>query len=388
PEAFAEVYDHQVRSVLAFFYRRTADAWLAADLTAETFAEAFASRWRYRRMSVPAEAWIFGIARNQLRRALRRGRASSRARRRIGLERLEVDDVSLERIEDLIDLQPVKHAMEQALGTMNPGVAQALRLRVGLEMIPYLPVKGDSGTRFDHLPPRAHDRGCGGRSPRFCRPSRADGRDMSHGDLVRGRPPLLLAPPPSPHVLRHGEAAGDDRLRLGPVGGPSIEVADHVRRATNHGGPEPTSKMRRHDRHRLVVVGAALDHLHVVDPGELRVELSRGVGGPHEHAPKPPIAGLGHGLALAVGLPGLRGSRHESHVGGVAVSGREPLGPTRERDGKRRSHPDDARDAARELGGIDLSVALLPASLQGTKGGLGHLQPRDLGGELLSQDLE
>jgi RNA polymerase sigma-70 factor (ECF subfamily) len=128
------VYDHQVRSVLAFFYRRTADAWLAADLTAETFAEAFASRWRYRRMSVPAEAWIFGIARNQLRRALRRGRASSRARRRIGLERLEVDDVSLERIEDLIDLQPVKHAMDQALGTMNPGVAQALRLRIGLEM--------------------------------------------------------------------------------------------------------------------------------------------------------------------------------------------------------------------------------------------------------------
>lgn len=134
PEAFGLVYDHHVSSVLAFFYRRTADAWLAADLTAETFAEAFASRRSYRRMSVPAEAWIFGIARNQLSRALRRGRASTKARRRIGLERLEVDDVSLERIEDLVDLQPVRNAMQQALGELSPSIAEALRLRIGLEM--------------------------------------------------------------------------------------------------------------------------------------------------------------------------------------------------------------------------------------------------------------
>jgi len=134
PEAFGAVYDHHVRSVLAYFYLRTADPWLAADLTAETFAEAFASRRSYRRMSAPAEAWIFGIARNQLRRALRKGRASCKARRQIGLERLELDDVSLERIEELVDLEPVRRAMEAGLGKLSPGIAEALRLRIGLEM--------------------------------------------------------------------------------------------------------------------------------------------------------------------------------------------------------------------------------------------------------------
>lgn len=120
--------------MLAFFYRRTADAGLAADLTAETFAEALASRSSYRRMSVPAEAWIFGIARNQLRRAFRRGEASTKARRGIGIERLEVDDVSLERIEELLDLQPTRDAIQQALGEVSPAIAEALRLRIGLEM--------------------------------------------------------------------------------------------------------------------------------------------------------------------------------------------------------------------------------------------------------------
>lgn len=134
PEAFGQLYDQHVHAVLAFFYRRTADAGLAADLTAETFAQAFASRSSYRRMSVPAEAWILGIARNQLRRALRRGRASTKAQRRIGLERLEVDDVSLERIEELVDLQPMREAIQQALGELGPATAEALRLRIDLEM--------------------------------------------------------------------------------------------------------------------------------------------------------------------------------------------------------------------------------------------------------------
>lgn len=134
PEAFGLAYDHHIRSVLAFFYRRTADAWLAADLAAETFAEAFASRGNYRRTDGPAGAWIFGIAHNQLRRAARRGRASTRARRRLGIEPADLDDFSLERIEELVDFEPVKRKLELALGKLSPKIVEALRLRVELGM--------------------------------------------------------------------------------------------------------------------------------------------------------------------------------------------------------------------------------------------------------------
>src|SRR5512133_2251953 len=40
PEAFGVFYDRHVRALLAYFARRTGDAEVAADLTAETFASA------------------------------------------------------------------------------------------------------------------------------------------------------------------------------------------------------------------------------------------------------------------------------------------------------------------------------------------------------------
>ena len=255
-------------------------------------------------------------------------------------------------------------------------------------MIPYPPVNGDPGTSFDHLHPTSHHRGCGGRWPRSCSPSRACVEDMSHGDLVRGRPPLLPAPSAGPDLLRDRVAGGDDGLRLGPVDRAPVHVADHVRGAPGHGGPEPAGEVRRHHAERLVVVGPPLHHLDPVDPGELRIELPRGVGRPDEHPPQPAVAGLRHGLALAVGLPGLRGTGDEPRVGGVAVPGGEPSGPPGEGHPERRSHPGDAGERSGEPGGVDLPVGLLPAALQGPEGGLGHLEPADLRGELLGQDLE
>jgi DNA-directed RNA polymerase specialized sigma24 family protein len=40
-EEFIELYDREAGSVLVFFARRTLDAELAMDLTAETFAQAW-----------------------------------------------------------------------------------------------------------------------------------------------------------------------------------------------------------------------------------------------------------------------------------------------------------------------------------------------------------
>jgi RNA polymerase sigma-70 factor (ECF subfamily) len=77
PEAFGAFYDRHVQNVLRFFYGRTASAETAAELTAETFAQAFVSRYTFREVGVPASAWILGIAKHQLQRMFRRPRVDA-----------------------------------------------------------------------------------------------------------------------------------------------------------------------------------------------------------------------------------------------------------------------------------------------------------------------
>jgi len=99
PEAFAAFYRRHAVSLAAFFLRRTGDREQAADLTAETFAAALQGRRRFDPARGPAVAWLYGIARHQLAHALEKGRVENRARRRLGIPRLALDDEALERVE-------------------------------------------------------------------------------------------------------------------------------------------------------------------------------------------------------------------------------------------------------------------------------------------------
>lgn len=101
PASFELFYLRHVDGVLGFFARRTRDAELAADLTAETFAAALLGRGRFRPQAGAASAWLFGIAMNKLADAQRRGYAERRARRRLGMERLELSDADIARIDSL-----------------------------------------------------------------------------------------------------------------------------------------------------------------------------------------------------------------------------------------------------------------------------------------------
>jgi RNA polymerase sigma factor (sigma-70 family) len=139
PEAFGVFYDRHAKAMLAYFYRRTACAETAADLAAETFAAAFAARRRYRETGAPARAWLFKIAQRQLSRALRRGRVDERARRRLGVERISPDQESIERIEALVDLEPLRAAVRDAIGSLSPKLATAVALRIG-DDLPYAEV--------------------------------------------------------------------------------------------------------------------------------------------------------------------------------------------------------------------------------------------------------
>jgi len=80
PEDFGRFYDRYVRSLLAYFQRRTRDPEVAADLTAETFAAALAARGRFRPRATPASVWLFAIAHHKLMDFHRRGSAEDRMR--------------------------------------------------------------------------------------------------------------------------------------------------------------------------------------------------------------------------------------------------------------------------------------------------------------------
>jgi len=99
PEAFGVFYDRFESAVLAFFYRATGRADVAADLTAEVFAAALQSAASYDPAVAGAKAWLFGIARHELADTWARGRVEDRRRRALELEALVLGEAEIGRIE-------------------------------------------------------------------------------------------------------------------------------------------------------------------------------------------------------------------------------------------------------------------------------------------------
>lgn len=130
PEAFTELYRRHAEDLLRYFARRTLDPETAAELTAETFAQAFASRANYRDEGVNGVAWLYGIARHRLGRFFRTGRVDAAARRKLGMPERDLPLEDYERVEDLIDFGPIREALIEALETLSEDQREALTLRV------------------------------------------------------------------------------------------------------------------------------------------------------------------------------------------------------------------------------------------------------------------
>jgi RNA polymerase sigma-70 factor (ECF subfamily) len=124
-ERFAAFYERYEGVVLGYFLRRVGSAELAADLAAETFAQALASRRRFR-SDGPAAGWLFGIAHHVLARSARRGAVEHRARERMGVTPILLDDSTVAVIESLA----ADDAVERALALLPSDQRDAVRARV------------------------------------------------------------------------------------------------------------------------------------------------------------------------------------------------------------------------------------------------------------------
>jgi RNA polymerase sigma-70 factor (ECF subfamily) len=126
PDVFAAFYREHERLLLGFFMRRTGEPELAADLAAETFAAALVSVRRFDPKRGPAVAWLLGIAANQFRKACEKGSVEDRARRRLGMPVMVLEDEALERIERIGGDERV----QALLAHLPADQAQAIRARV------------------------------------------------------------------------------------------------------------------------------------------------------------------------------------------------------------------------------------------------------------------
>jgi len=111
--------------------RKTMDAGVAADLTAETFAEAYTNRRQFRgHTREEAVGWLYGIARHQISHFVRRDRAEARALERLGIQRPHLSDLEVERLEELAGISDLRRRVASHLRDLSHEQQEALRLRV------------------------------------------------------------------------------------------------------------------------------------------------------------------------------------------------------------------------------------------------------------------
>jgi RNA polymerase sigma factor (sigma-70 family) len=126
PEAFGRFYDRYEAAVVGYFLRRTAVPEVAADLVAEVFANVFAAAARYRPEAPTAAVWLFTIARNTLSKSIRRGQVEAKARRRLGMAPVELEEDSLGRL----GVSEGDQWVREMLDRLPSGQRDAIRARV------------------------------------------------------------------------------------------------------------------------------------------------------------------------------------------------------------------------------------------------------------------
>ncbi len=145
--AFRSLYDRYAARVLRYHERRTHDADAAHDLTAETFAQAWLARGRFRdEAGGSAGPWLFAIARHVLLASVRKRTLEQTAARRLGIE---LSGTAAEPEEAWLD------GLDEALADLPETQREAIRLRV-VDDLAYDQVAASLGTSPEAARVRVH----------------------------------------------------------------------------------------------------------------------------------------------------------------------------------------------------------------------------------------
>jgi RNA polymerase sigma-70 factor (ECF subfamily) len=126
--AFEHFYRRHVPLILSYCRRRSPSPETAADLMAESFTAALIAVHDPKRElpNVPI-AWLLTIAHRRIADSYRRGRVESSARDRLRLERLDLDDGDIRRIEQFSADVELQSNLERLLSADQ---FDALRARI------------------------------------------------------------------------------------------------------------------------------------------------------------------------------------------------------------------------------------------------------------------
>jgi RNA polymerase sigma-70 factor, ECF subfamily len=149
--AFRELYDRYAERVYRFHLGRSRSSDAAHDLTAETFAQAWLGRLRFRdEAGGSAGPWLFAIARHVLSATVRRGRLERAACIRLGiLERLDREPAAAEPDDSWLE------GLDEALAALPETQLDAIRLRF-VEDLPYDELAESLGTSPQAARVRVH----------------------------------------------------------------------------------------------------------------------------------------------------------------------------------------------------------------------------------------
>jgi RNA polymerase sigma-70 factor (ECF subfamily) len=131
PAAFDELFRRHAVRLDSWFRARVPEREAAADLVAETFAEALVAVTSFRGVRTSsAVAWLYGIARNLLRQYYRRNRVEIKARRKLAMLRedsaLDVAEVA----EREASVEQMATKLRQAILSLPIDQRTAVELRI------------------------------------------------------------------------------------------------------------------------------------------------------------------------------------------------------------------------------------------------------------------
>ena len=143
PEALAEVYLRYRDRLYAWFRSRLPEA-AASELTAELFAQVALSLRRFRdEAGGSAAPWLYGIAKNLVRRYHESGRLEDAARRRLGMPIRSYEE-DFDAVDERLAAASSADELRSALDALPKLQREALELRV-VEELSYEEVAGALG---------------------------------------------------------------------------------------------------------------------------------------------------------------------------------------------------------------------------------------------------